>query len=120
MLKCKGISGKGHVSSTTTTLIEHALDLFGTRARPIGVYDELSTSDFGRVFAGLGKNDPDAPLASIYPRASRLCLFACTVGPELSADISWLFAQNEYALAYVLDAVASCGVERLADLLQES
>jgi hypothetical protein len=119
VLSTEGIAGSGPPSAVTDGLLSQALDIFVQQAAPAGVYTDIKQTEFGRVFAGEGLNDPDAPLARIYPRADRLALFACTLGPDLNREISRLFEEHDYALGYVLDAVASCGTERVADLLEQ-
>ncbi len=112
------MAGSSPASAVTEELLTRALAMFSAKATPVGVYADISIPEFSAVFAGEGQNDPEAPLRNIFPRADKLALFACTVGPELNRQIADLFEQHEYALGYVLDAVSSCGTERLADLVQ--
>ncbi len=118
VLTAEGMAGSGPVSAATEELLTRAIDIFSNHAAPIGVCADISIPEFSAVFAGESQNDPEAPLGNIFPKADKLALFAGTVGPELARQIADLFHRHEYALGYVLDAVASCGTERLADLLQ--
>jgi len=120
ILRAEGMPEPGAVPETTQALIDRARHLFLDTAQPIAVHADITTYEFGWVFAGEGRNAPDAPLAGIYPKAAHLGLFACTVGAELTETISRLFEQHDYALAYVLDAAASAGAERLADLAEQA
>ncbi|MEO0081626.1 MAG: vitamin B12 dependent-methionine synthase activation domain-containing protein [candidate division WOR-3 bacterium] len=116
----EGMSGIGPTSTEVTELVEEARALFRRLATPVGVYADIAKQEFDKVFLGEGRNAADAVLTTIYPRATHLALFAGTVGASLSDEIRLRFERHDYALAYVLDATASAGTERLADLLQES
>lgn len=118
VLAAEGMAGSSPVSAVTEGLLMRAMSMFSEQAAPIGVCADIGIPEFSAVFAGERQNDPEAPLGDIFPKADKLALFAGTVGPELARQIADLFQQHEYALGYVLDAVASCGTERLADLLQ--
>lgn len=120
VLAAEGMSGPAPASNQTAALVEQAQGLFMKLAAPAGIYADISPAEFGTVFTGEGRNDPNAVLAAIYPRAKRLALFACTVGAELTEEIRRRFERHDYAQAYVLDAVASCAAERLADLVQDA
>ena len=55
----------------------------------------------------------------VYPRAEGLALFVATLGEAVPARIRHLFDEEELAVAYMLDAVASAGADLLADRLAE-
>jgi len=60
---------------------------------------------------------PDASaVGRVYPRAEALALFAGTLGEPVCLEIQDLFAGAQFALGYMLDAVASTAADRLADL----
>ena len=61
-------------------------------------------------------NDPEAPVATIYPGADDLALLAVTLGVEVSTTITRLFSENDFAFATVFDAVASGGADFLAEV----
>jgi hypothetical protein len=103
----------------TTSLIEQAKTLFRERATPVAVRADITVPEFAPVFAGEGLNAPDAPLEHIFPKAGRLALFACTIGGSVTEHILLLFDKHDYALGYMLDALASCGADKLADLVQD-
>jgi hypothetical protein len=99
-------------------LMEIALAQFAEHAAPAGIISEVGTDEFADIYRGLGKNEPLTPVAEIYPRANHLALMAVTVGAEVSTRISQLFEARDFALASILDAAASEGAERAADLVQ--
>jgi hypothetical protein len=93
--------------------------MYEALAGPRGIWMELSASEFAEVYEGEGRNAPRSPLATIFPRAEGLALFAVTLGGELSDRIGCLFDANEPALAYVLDTIASERADRAAMLAGE-
>ncbi|MBM3315666.1 hypothetical protein FJY71_07525, partial [candidate division WOR-3 bacterium] len=103
----------------TAVLLDEGFELFRKLAAPAGVVEDVPAGEFGLIYAGEGRNAPVSPLATVYAQADRLALFCVTVGPAVSDDIARRFDSHDYALGYVLDAVASAGAERLADLTQE-
>lgn len=98
-------------------LLMTALQLYAELAIPQGVFREIDSEDFARVYAGLGKNAIESPLPRIFPLAEGLALFAATIGERVSAYIRELFAAGELPLAVMLDAVASDATDRLSHSL---
>jgi hypothetical protein len=119
VLAGQGIPADGPVSGRIEELLAAALDLYAKRAAPAAMFSEISKEDFKAVFEGKGRNEPDAPLGSIYPEAVRLALFAATLGEEICAAIRDLFASNHFALGSMLDSVASAAADRAAAHLEE-
>jgi len=101
-------------------LLEEAEALFIQHAHPAGILSELEPKDFKEIFEGEGKNAEDAVVASIYPQADHLALFAATMGHEVSTQIEVLFAQNEFALGSMLDSVASQAADRTSTMLEKA
>jgi hypothetical protein len=99
-------------------LLAAANALFAELVRPVGLWREVTREEFATVYRGEGENEPETPLEQIYPRADRLALFAVTVGEDVSTRIGELFQSGEYPLGAVLDAAASEGAERAADVVQ--
>jgi hypothetical protein len=99
--------------------LDQAFELYVALADPRGVYVEVSAGEFLTVYRGEGHNAPRTPLALVLPGAERLALFAVTVGEPVSERIGELFAANEPALGYLLDAVASERADAAAELLGE-
>jgi hypothetical protein len=91
----------------------------GELAHPAAIIQEMSQDVFKEVFKGEGNNEPDAPLASIYPRANHLALFAATLGDRLSQEITNLFASNDFARGYMLDSVASEAADLASSVLED-
>jgi hypothetical protein len=100
--------------------LAESLRLFMKLAEPAGITAEVTKDEFGRIFRGAGRNAPDNPLKTIYPRAQRLALFAVTVGPKPERLVARLFKEGKFELGYLLDAVASSAADRLAALMQQA
>jgi hypothetical protein len=99
-------------------LIRQAMSLFEKTGECRGVVQTISTGDFEDVYSGEGENEPETPIGDIFPLASQLALFAVTAGGKVSEKIDRLFSASDFALAAMLDSVASCAVESAADLLE--
>jgi hypothetical protein len=112
VLESQEIPADARLPRRIVELADRAAELYTSLAEPRGIYEEISAESFGTVYRGEGGNAQPTPLEAIYPRAERLALFAVTLGPALSAEIGRLIEDNEPALAYMLDAIAS----RCADL----
>jgi hypothetical protein len=111
---------KSHVlKNQITDLFEKSLRLFFSEADPSCIIREISQSEFDEIFIGDGNNEEEAPLKNIYPRADHLSLFAITMGNLVSQGISELFSNNDYALASILNTVASCAAEKSVELLEK-
>ncbi len=97
-------------------LYRSAAELFMQLAAPIGLIADLSSTQFSLIYPGLGQNEKDTPLEHIFPRAHQLGLFACTLGPAVSAKIDQLMKTqaNGFALGYMLDTIASYGADKAA------
>lgn len=100
-------------------LYQAARELFVACARPVGLFADITPQDFAAVYRGEGRNEADTPVNSIFTRAERLALFAVTVGHKIHERINDLFETSDFALASMLDSVASAGVERAADVVEE-
>jgi len=105
------------VPARVLELLDRAFGLYVDLANPRGLWDEVARDEFEDLYRGDGLNEPRTPLEQIVPRAERLALFAVTLGQALSTRIDRLFAANEPALGYLLDAVASERADRAAALL---
>jgi hypothetical protein len=117
VLKGQGIPPDAVVPERVSQLVEQARELYAALADPRGLYAEIGRAEFAELYGGEGRNEQSTPLASIYPRASRLALFAATMGGAVSRKISELFAHNDPALAFMLDAIASERAELAAELV---
>ncbi len=106
-------------SARSAALLPRALELFRSTAEPRGLSRTVAADEFAFIFAGQGLNEPQAPLAAIYPRAAGLELFAFTLGERIGAEIGRLFAGVDFALGSVLDAVASLAADNAGRLAEE-
>ena len=119
VLAAQGVPAGRATPEPVAETLREALKLFRELATPIGIMSETPTAEFAAVYRGEGENAQDSPLADIFPRAEQLTLFAVTIGERVSEEISRLFAADRFDLGYLLDAVASSGTDRLAQMLQE-
>ncbi len=93
-------------------LFDEAFRILRETLAPRAVWQPIPRDRFLEVYAGEGLNATDTPLEHIYPRADTLCLFALTLGAEVSDAIDRLFAENDPATGYLLDLVASEAASR--------
>ncbi len=114
----QGIPSGAKVPDQVSTLYDDALEIFKATGQPAGITARVTRVDFDRIFPGTGANDAEAPLAKIYPRAHTLALFALTLGRPVSSKIEGLFAENDFALATMLDSIASLAADRAVERLE--
>ena len=81
--------------------------------------EEVTREEFPAVYEGEGNNPPVTPLPEIVTRGEGLALYAATLGEGVSHRIGDLFDEQEPAVAYLLDAVASAAADRLSRCLAE-
>lgn len=118
-LKLQGISSGMTPSSRIIELYQAARELFIKSARPAGLVADITVRDFAGVYEGEGRNEPDTPAAKIQAQAGQLALFAATLGHGVHLRVNELFERGDFALASMLDSVASAGVERAADVVEK-
>ena len=106
-----GIPGDVDLNKMTLACIEDALKRYQAEAKPMGQFKEITINDFDLVFKGEDLNEPKAPLEDIYKDSDQLALFAVTVGTEVCEMISKLFEESDFAVASILDVVASSATE---------
>jgi hypothetical protein len=95
-----------------------ACNLFAKSAQPAGALAEISRDEFEAVYRGEGQNEPAAPVSGILDRAESLALYAATVGQRVSDQIEDCFRANDFALAAMLDSVASAAADKLGELVE--
>jgi len=88
-------------------LLQRALEICKSLSEPRDVLEPISKSEFAMLYSGEGLNAPETPLGLIFPRAEHLFLFAFTMGAPISREIERLFQSHDFALASMLDTVAS-------------
>ena len=98
------------------SIIDQSREVFIDRARPTGLYESLTVTDFEQIYRGRGDNDDDTPLEHVVEDAVSLALFAVTLGPAVSDRITALFDAGELAEGYILDQVASFAADELAQI----
>jgi len=114
VLQNQGIRAVPELPASVRTLCANALDLLCEVATPTGVVSELSQAEFEGVYAGEGLNEPETPVADIFPRAGELALFVVTLGPRVGRAIADRFAADDLALGAMLDSAASAAADKLA------
>lgn len=118
VLKNQGISESATIQSRIHTLLIAAIDVFTNSAQPMGMISELSIKEFETIYEGEGENAEDTPLEHVFPQADNLALFALTLGSKVSAKIEGLFKDNDFALASLLDAVASLAADKAVEVCE--
>ena len=99
-------------------LIEDTKKIFMDLSKPVGLISSIKIHEFEKVYYGLGLNAPETPVDKIFRKGTALSIFAVTLGNKFSKKISDLFSTKEFALAYMLDAIASEAIDQAAELLQ--
>ena len=100
-------------------LLDEAIALYLAEAAPIGLGDDVGRDELLAIVGGAGAAAPPV-VASVASCASRLALFAATVGEPVAERIQRLFASGEAPLGFFLDAVASEAAALLPDLVGET
>ncbi len=119
VLRSQGVPRKADPGPRIRTLLDEAQAQLEALAAPEGVLQEVSATDFAQIYPGEGLNAAASPLASIYPQAEALALFAVTLGAGVCERITQLFGAREFALASLLDAAASEAADLAAAALEE-
>ncbi len=114
----QGIPAEAAVPERIGGLCEAAFGLFAKTAEPVGLYRVISTSDFAGVFEGEGENEMRTPVGEIFTAANDLALYVVTVGARTCVAIEEGFGARDYALAGMLDSVASAAADKLAGIME--
>lgn len=117
VLKAQGIPADHDVPERVESLVSQAQALYESLVDPRGATAPISLQEFEAVYAGEGQNRNPTPLPEIVRNADHLALFAATLGAPLSQRINSLFRENDAALGYVLDSIASHRADEAADHL---
>jgi hypothetical protein len=120
VLDLLGYPDEADLSPEVTDLVERAYELFHRATEARGISEAITRDEFTAIFPGEGMNDPESPVATIYPGADDLALSAVTLGGEVSETITRLFGENDFAFATVFDAVASGGADLLAEVVMRA
>jgi len=119
VLHHQGIPKNVEISQTIKSIMNEAYGIFVKDAAPVAILSDISKDEFDDVFKGEGNNADDAIVKEIYPEAEYLALFALTMGEKVSSLIEDLFDQNDYALAAMLDSVASMAADKTSTILEK-
>ena len=114
VLRSQGLPEGEALPARLVGLVDAAFERYLALAEPRAILGFVEPDAFTGIYQGEGLNSHETPLESVVPRASRLALFVATVGERVSAEISDLFARQQPAAGYMLDAVASEAAEDLA------
>jgi hypothetical protein len=120
VLKHQGIPGNAVIPKHISSLLEEALHIFKSEAKPVSIIKEITSKEFDIIFKGERKNEDEAPLKNIYPNSSCLALFALTLGKDVSTKIEDLFKHKDFALGTMLDSVASTAAEKSVQILEDN
>jgi hypothetical protein len=119
VLAAQGLPEEDALAPRLHRLLDEATRIAAALVEPRAVCEELSAERFASVLAPLGIPGDGLVVGQVYPRAEGLALFVATLGEALPARIRKLFDDEALAEAWMLDAVASAGADRLADRLAE-
>ncbi len=119
LLQAQGVKMGTSLPTRVRAAFDSACELFGELAAPVGLVEDLTPEEFQTVYQGEGHNPPVTPLPEIVARGEGLALYAATVGEQVSRRIGELFDEQDMAVAYLLDAVASAAADRLSSCLAE-
>jgi len=118
VLESQGIPAGVDPGERTRDLLANAMSLLQEHSRPIGVFADVTGDEFALDYRGMDRNAPESPLKGIFPRATRLALFAVTLGPAVGARIANLFSLKDFALASMLDGAASEATEKAGEAVE--
>lgn len=118
VLRANGVPPDAEVSSRVAELVGAAVARIRDLDGAVAIVAELSAAQFHAVFTGAGTQGEPSPLAGIYPRASRLALFAVTLGERISEEINGDFATGDFALGAMLDTAASLAMDEAVCVLE--
>jgi hypothetical protein len=113
VLANQGMGGRANIPEKIKSLLDSAISIFRQLAEPRGLLEEISNSEFDTIYSGNGLNASEGPVPGIVSGADGLALFAATLGNSLITKSNELFATGGPALGFMLDAVNTCGAERL-------
>jgi len=119
ILAHQGIPAGSRVNGNIENLLFEAVKKFTDLARPLGKSLSINIDEFSLLMEGEDENADDILLRSIYPDAENLAMFVLTMGSGVSEYIEKLFEKNDYAIAAMLDSVASTAADKAVSVLEE-
>jgi hypothetical protein len=111
ILAAQGVPENRMNDPRSRRLAEEAQASYARLSVPVGLVADIAREEFGPLYAGEGHNAAQTPLDMMIPQSHVLALFAITLGEAVSAEISRLFGQNDFAGGAMLDAAASLGAD---------
>jgi hypothetical protein len=99
-------------------LYHAAVRLLADSGEPAAVIGEISIDQFAAVYDGEGMNEFQTPVGDIFRLASDLAVFCVTLGATIGDEIKRRFSANDFAVASMLDAVASVAADTAADRVE--
>jgi len=118
VLQSLGIPPDVTVPAHIDELYEEGLQLLEKTTAPVGIIADISIDDFEAVYDGEGLNDGDSVVGDVFPNAERLALFAVTLGSDTPRAITSGFESKDFALASMLDALASESADLTAEVAE--
>jgi len=118
VFESQGVPVEGQAREEIEALYTSAMNLLTQVGTPVGIWSEVSSADFGNVYQGEGINEMRTPVSDIYPEATDLGLFCVTLGPKIGDEIQRRFSTNDFAVASMLDSVASTAADKVAELVE--
>lgn len=118
ILEAQGIPRFRQNDERTKLLALEAIEIYRERAKPTGIFMEVTAEEFAFVFQGEGRNESESPVRPISEASDQCALYAVTTGETLCTEISRRFLSRDFALGSMLDAAASEGTEMTAQVLQ--
>jgi len=113
-----GIPAGTTLSGPVEETYGRAAERFAALVAPAGVLADLSAEAFAEVYAGDGRNAPRTPVEAIAAKAEHRALFAVTLGQPLGEAVAAGFAHEDFALAYLIDAMASVAADAAAGVAE--
>lgn len=105
---------KTELNATVTELLEQCQRSFQAIAKPCGIYRSGQLEEFA-----LADYWNSRDLERLLGTATRATLLAITLGPDVDAEITRLFASGDYAQAAIWDALGSDAAEQAMQSLYE-
>jgi hypothetical protein len=118
VLRRLGIPPGTELAERIERIYEQGSELLTGTIAPAGVVAEIPPAEFQAVYRGEGRNPAATPVARISGKAEHLALFAVTLGQPTSAAVAQCFAGADFAVAYMLDAMASVAADTAADAVE--
>jgi hypothetical protein len=108
----------GKADESTRELFAEAMAIYSDIVIPEGIFLEITNNQLTTVINGIGNTESECPFYEIFEEGNSQILFAVTTGFELTDKIAGLFEKDDYAVASMLDAIASTATENASNYLE--